>query len=165
MAKKATPAAAGRTTGKSGGLTTGNKLAIFVTAAALLPTALPTLTLVFFAMLPTIAAALVDRGPHRYAWLCVGGLNFAGVSPYLFELWFGEHTLDQALTQLSDVLALLVIYGAAAFGWMLYMAVPPLVGAFLQIAAQRRVAVLRGQQKKLAEQWGPDVKAAAVTAE
>lgn len=160
MAKKAATRTAAAPARRAGGLTMGNKAAIFVAAAMLLPFSLPTLTLLFFAMLPTIAAALVDRGPHRYAWLCVGGLNFAGVSPYLFELWFGDHSFDNALAQLSDVLALLVIYGAAAFGWLLYIAIPPLVGGFLQVAAQRRVTVLRSQQKKLVDLWGPDVKAA-----
>ncbi len=157
MAKKASRAAVAPAR-RSGGMSAGNKLAMLIAAVVALPLSLPTLTLLFFALLPTMAAALVDRGPHRYAWLCVGGLNFAGVSPYLLELWFGEHTLDNALTQLGDVLALLVIYGAAAFGWLLYMAIPPLVGGFLQIAAQRRVAVLRSQQKKLVELWGPEVK-------
>ncbi len=153
MARKAT----GRAPPAPGSVTAGQKLAFFLAALAILPFSLPTLTLLFFAMLPTLAAAIVDRGPHRYAWLCVGGLNFAGAAPYLFKLWFEAHTLDNAFAQLSDVLALLVIYGSAAFGWLLYMMMPPVVGAFLQVAAQRRVATLRANQKKLVDQWGPDV--------
>lgn len=158
MPKKPTTAAAAAAPARPGGISGVHKLAMAVAAVVLLPMSLPTLTLLFFAMLPTMAAALVDRGPHRYAWLCVGGLNFAGATPYLFELWFVEHTVDHAFVQLGSVLALLVIYGAAGLGWLLHMAMPPAVSAFLQVAAQRRVAVLRAQQKKLVDLWGPDVK-------
>lgn len=156
MAKKqqpirtAAPPPAGATTG-------AQKAILLLCGLAIVPFAMPTLMLLFFGMLPTMVAAMVDRGPHRYAWLCVGGLNFSGISPYLFELWKQGHTLDAAFAQLTNVLALLVIYGAASFGWVVYMMMPPVVGAFLQVAAQRRIGLLRANQKKLVEQWGPDV--------
>ena len=64
--------------------------------AALVPFSLPTVIVVVFTMLPTLAAYFSERGPHRYAWLCVGGLNFSGVVPFLFGLWFKVDTLDAA---------------------------------------------------------------------
>ena len=135
-----------------------NRFMLLIIAVGMVPFSLPTITYLFFAMLPTLVAALVDRGPHRYTWLCVGGLNFAGATPGLFELWFGGHTIDLAMVQLTDVVNELLIFGAAAMGWLIYTATPPVVGAFLAMAAQRRVAVLKAQQKRLVELWGEDVK-------
>lgn len=133
------------------------KAILVLAGLAVLPLALPTLILLFFGLLPTMAAAVAERGPQRYAWICVGGLNFAGLSPFLIELWRSGHTIDHALAQVTGVLALLLAYGAAAFGWLLYIAVPPVVGAVVQVAAQRRAQTLRTAQLKLVERWGPDV--------
>lgn len=142
---------------KGGGLNIFHRMLLVIAALLIVPVSIPSLTVLFFGLLPTVGAALTDRGPHRYAWLSVGGLNFAGVSPYLMDLWFKGHTMDRALSSLTDVFALLVIFGSASFGWLLYMVMPPVVGAFLQVAAQRRITVLRSTQRKLVEQWGPDV--------
>lgn len=158
MAKKPSKAAAPtRKPAKSGDLSMFHRMVLVFAALLIVPIAIPTLTLLFFGMLPTLTAALVDRGPNRYAWLSVGGVNFAGVSPYLMDLWFKGQTMERALSSLTDVFTLLVIFGSAAFGWLLYMVMPPVVGAFLQVAAQRRITVLRNNQRKLVEQWGPDV--------
>lgn len=162
MAKKAAaPAKTAVKPSGGGGVNLFHRILLVAAALMIIPVSIPTLTVLFFGMLPTMAAALVDRGPHRYAWLSVGGLNFAGVSPYIMDLWFKGHTLERAVTSLTDVFALLVIFGSAAFGWLLYMVTPPVAGAFLQVAAQRRITVLRGNQRKLVEQWGPDVVGAA----
>ena len=108
-------------------------------------------------MLPTLMAFLVDRQRPRYAAVCVGGLNLAGVFPHLLPIWFGAHTTQAAEVVLTDVFVLVSMYGAALFGWMLYFAVPPLVGAVLSVMAQRRVALLRLSQKSLIEEWGESV--------
>jgi hypothetical protein len=41
--------------------------------------------------------------------------------------------------------------------WMIFIAIPPVVGAFLTVMAQRRVSQLRRDQKELIEEWGEDV--------
>ena len=120
---------------------------------------LPSVILVFFGMLPTLVALIVDRTNQKYAVFCVGGMNFSGVFPYLLDLWAGEHTAGSAMEILTDVFSLLLIYGAAGFGWMIFIAVPPVVGAFLTVMAQRRVSQLRRDQKELIEEWGEDVAA------
>ncbi len=51
----------------------------------------------------------------------------------------------------------MVMYSAAAAGWMLFLAVPPVVGVLLNWTAQRRIAALRARQKRIIEEWGKDV--------
>ena len=118
---------------------------------------LPTVVLLFFAMMPAIVAFIIDRSPQKYSVYCVGGLNFCGVYPFLTDLWTGQHTVSAAADILTDVFSLLLIYSAAGFGWMIFIAVPPLVGAILTVISQRRIAQLSRIQRTLIEEWGEDV--------
>lgn len=141
--------------GKKGGIASG--LGMLVMGVPLVILFLPTVVLLVFAMLPTFVAFLVERAPYRYGFICVGGFNFAGVSPYLLNMWFERHDITMALDTLSNVFALVLIYGAAGFGWLIYAVTPTLVGSFLSLTSSRRVAALRAGQRKLIEEWGPEV--------
>ncbi len=118
---------------------------------------LPTVIFLLFAMLPTIAAYVVEKKPAKYEWICVGGLNFAGAVPFLVTLWMGRHTVEAAGAMLTDVFTLMAIYGAAGVGWLIFMALPPVIGIFMQMKAQRRVATLKATQARLIATWGPEV--------
>jgi hypothetical protein len=128
-----------------------------VVVVLLIALSLPTVLLVVFGMLPSIVAAIVDRTPQKSATFCVGGMNFCGVFPYLLTLWGGDHTIAMAFDTLTDVFALLVMYGAAGFGWMIFTSVPPIIVTFLNVRNQRRVATLRATQKRIIAEWGNDV--------
>ena len=147
-------AAAKKGGGGSGGINKGVVLAIL---AALVPFSLPTVLLVFFTMLPTLVSWATEKGPNKYAFLCVGGLNFSGVFPYLFSLWFGVHTLDEAFRMLTDPVMLMTAYGCAMIGWGIYGAMPPMVASYLAASSKRRVGSLKSVQKKLIEDWGDEV--------
>lgn len=153
MAKKK-KAGGGRPRRKGG---VANGIGMLIMGVPLVILFLPTVVLLAFAMLPTAVAFVVERGNYRYGFICVGGFNFAGVSPYLLNMWFERHDITMALDTLSNVFALMLIYGAAGFGWLLYAVTPTLVGSFLSLTSSRRVAKLRADQRKLVEQWGPEV--------
>ena len=121
---------------------------------------LPTVVFLFLSMLPTFIALIVDTSSKvkfKYKWLCVGGLNFAGALPFLFKLWFGSNTPDGALNLFLGNVAFIVIYLAAAVGWVFYRCIPPVVLSFLEMNDQRRVAHLRELQVKLVAKWGEEI--------
>lgn len=161
MAKKpsavAQAQAAAKAKKKGGGGSGMNKVVVLMILAALVPFSLPTVTLLFFTMLPTLAAWASEKGSNKYAWLCVGGLNFAGVIKFLFDLWFGVHTLDEAFNLLSEASVLLWSYGASGIGWLMYLSMPPMVSSWLSFTTDRRVAALKAAQKRLVEEWGDEV--------
>ena len=134
-----------------------NRTVILLGGIALVPFALPTLLLLVIGMLPTMAAVFTERGSGRQAWVSVGGLNFAGLSNWLLKLWFAHHTLGYAIDELRTITPLIVAYAGAALGWMLYLAMPPLVNAVTTVTSQRRVVTLAAQQRKLVELWGDAV--------
>ena len=147
--------AQGATAGKAPGKATPIWLSVL--AALVVVVSLPTVIILFFGLLPSMASYLTDRSKEKYASYCIGGMNFAGVFPYLLDLWLGDHSLAAARDILTNVFNLGVMYSSAAFGWLLFTFIPPVVGSFLTVMAQRRVAALRNEQRQLIEEWGDAV--------
>ncbi len=117
----------------------------------------PTALIVFFGMMPAIVSFLVDRTPQKYGPLSVTGMNFCGVFPVLLKLWTGEHSFSAAFDLLVDPMMLLLMYGAAAFGWMLFLVIPPVITSFIAVVTERRVVYLRNVQKNIVDEWGEEV--------
>lgn len=134
----------------------------FVLFVGLIWLSFETVVMVSLAMPPTAVAWIIDRSHQKSATFCVAGMNFCGLFPHLMDFWHGTHSMVAALDIITNVFVLLSIYGAAAFGWMLYVAVPPVVGTFLTVMAQRRVAQLRTLQRQILEEWGESVARAAM---
>jgi len=110
-------------------------------------------------LLPTMVAFVVDKSSGKYATFCVGSLNITGISPSIFELWAGDNSMSQAIQIITNVFDLVIMYGAAGFGWILYIIIPSAVSALLTIIGQRRIARFRGRQRELISKWGKDVAA------
>jgi len=117
----------------------------------------PTVIVVGFGLLPTGVAFIIDRSDQKYATFCVGGLNTCGVFPYLLKIWTDTHSIDAAFDIITDVFSLSVMFAAAGFGWMLFLSIPPVISAVLNVLAERRVQVLREVQRKIIEEWGNSV--------
>jgi hypothetical protein len=157
MAKKTAAKRKGKVEKEGKSKSGGTRILIMLFLIGLIPFSIPTLMLLFAGMLPTLVAALTDRSISRYAWICVGGLNFAGLAPALLKLWFGHHEVTFALGLITDVRAMLPAYGAAALGWGLYFAAPPIVITIMIATSKRRAAAMIQQMKKLEEEWGDEV--------
>ena len=119
---------------------------------------------VLVGMAPTIVALIIDRTPKKYAAFCVGGMNFAGVFPSLMKLWGAGNSLGgvkEGIAIAFNPFNLTVMYGAAAFGWLIYQMVPPIVAAMIAVSAQHRIAQLRGRQRELIKEWGDAIALAS----
>lgn len=137
----------------------GNRqtLGLALCAIALIAVWPPTAMVLAIGMLPTFVAAIVDRTAGKLAARCVGLLNVCGVLPFVLQLWSHGHTVTAAKHLLTNVLDLSAMFAAAAVGWLLFLAIPPVVSAVLRVQAERRAAALRARQKKLVEEWGDGV--------
>ena len=128
-----------------------------VIALAMMMISLPTVIMFFLGMLPSLVAWVIDSSKEKYATCCVSGLNFSGLFPFLMDVWFVNHSTDMAIRLVTDVFNLVVIYGSAALGWVLYVAVPPVITTFLSVAAQTRLKLLKTTQSDIIEEWGEKV--------
>lgn len=116
-----------------------------------------TVLLLFFTMLPTGVAYVVDSSRGKYAASSVGGMNFAAVFPVLFGLWLHGNSISAASTVLTDPFRMAAIYGAAAFGWILHLGIPMIACAIHRVTSVGKIARLRMRQQQLIEAWGEEV--------
>jgi hypothetical protein len=144
---------------------TTKALVIAVSALILLFAALPTATLLAIGLAPTLVAFVVDITPGRYLAKCVAGMNFAGVVPYLHNLWFTGHGLSSAIDIVTNVYALFLMYSAAGLGWLLFFGLPGAVAMFRALNAKRRIYALREKQKDLISEWGECILPAGAATE
>ncbi len=113
--------------------------------------------IVFVGLLPTIVALIVDRTPRKCAVASVGGLNLAGVSPFLLDLWFNSPSMDFAMALITNPFVLVTMYGAAAVGWLLFAGLPLLTLRISEFTVERRIRSLQDRQGALLAEWGQDV--------
>ncbi|MGA0393121.1 MAG: hypothetical protein ACO3MW_03535 [Rhodospirillales bacterium] len=158
-----------QTAGQSKKYTPRMKLGMILALLTVMFYSTSSLLLIFFAMLPTFVAYVIDRSYNRSNTICVGAANLCGVFPFLLELWLGQHSIAGAIIILTNLFNIAIMYFAAAFGWMLFIAVPPVVVSVQRVFDQHHVVNLKAQQRKLLEEWSKavaeDVKDSAVLKE
>jgi hypothetical protein len=153
-AKKAVPAGKAGKAGKSRIGMAFAWISALVIILVLVTTAPAVAMFVGAGLAPTLAAALIDRDPEKFAAISVGALNLAGLSPYVVRMFVSP---GAAQMMMSDMFVWLVIYGAAAMGWGLYMGCPIIAVRLADLRAEWRVRELKRRQESLAEDWGPEV--------
>jgi hypothetical protein len=118
---------------------------------------LPTTILLVVGMLPTLVAALVDRTRERVLGMTVGSMNLAGCTPFVIELWSGEHTPERALEIVAQPLPITIMFAAAALGYMIEWSMTGIVASIMSQKAIARLKAIDEQQKKLIDRWGREV--------
>ncbi len=143
---------------KKGNLKTSYKGQLFlifglVTAAVFLPSTV----LLAIGMMPTLAAALVDRSRRKTKAVTVGAMNLAGCTPFLLELWYKGHSFEESAQIISQPTAIIVMYAAAAVGYLIDWALGGIVASVLYQRGNSRKKSIVQRQKDLVERWGREV--------
>lgn len=120
---------------------------------------LPTSTLIFFGMLPSLVAVFFSLKGRGARASTVTAMNMAGCIPFVFKLWSSGNTFEIAFEILTDAQALAVMYTAAAFGYMIDWVVTGLVSSYLYQKGVRRMKDIKKRQAVLIENWGRGVAA------
>lgn len=123
---------------------------------------LPFAVVLFFGMIPSYAAWMVDQREEKNASITVAMLNFCGVVPIMLNLWNRGGELSQAFDMLKDPFNLLSMYGAAGMGWLLIMAMPPVMMFLIGIKREEAVRQLTERMHKLQDEWGDSITNAVV---
>lgn len=141
----------------------GWKLLMLILVLGLGLAVLPTMVVAAVGMLPTLVAYIVDGRREKYAAFSVGCMNFCGVLPFMLQLWTQEHSFAMAWRIVGDPISWMVMYAAAAVGWIIYYAAPHVVAGYLRLQLDRRIQKLRGYQKDLVTEWGDSITRGAGT--
>lgn len=118
-----------------------------------------TYVLFIIGILPTIVAYYIDVSPSRSLYHSVLACNFAGVLPYVAQLISsGNETSEmQMMLPPQNMMPLLIMYSAAALGWILYYAAPHIARFVITSLNQRKIKRLQQSQKKLLQEWGNEI--------
>ena len=112
-------------------------------------------------MIPSGVAFLIDRTRRKHAARTVAWMNLAGCLVVILELWTGGGSIALALELLVEPLNWVIMFGAAAFGWVIYFPLPPIVAGYLTLSQEMKLKELAKKQKALEKEWGKDVRRSA----
>ena len=118
---------------------------------------LPSTMLFCLGMAPTWVAYVIDLDRKKSAAVSVGALNLCGVIPFATALWRGGNSVEHATRILANVETWAVMYGAAAIGWIIFYAVPPVVAGVMAFHASLRLQDLESRRAALRAAWGDEV--------
>ncbi|MBK8209429.1 MAG: hypothetical protein IPK78_05120 [Rhodospirillales bacterium] len=143
----------------------GSLIFLFVgfVAAAVVTAAPAAAPIALGGMLPTLVVIALDWSQGRSVACTVGGMNVAGVVPFLPALWCRRGALISPVDMLGDTTAVIVMYAAAAAGWLLIALLPALFAVLEREEAAYRQVQLRRAQQLLEEEWGQGVVGAEVS--
>ena len=118
---------------------------------------LPTTFVLSISMLPTFAAFLVDRSKRKSKAITVGAMNLAGSVPFLLELWTEGHNFERGIEIITNPQAIIVMYAAAAVGYLIDWAMTGIIASFLLQRGKARAKSIKKRQAELIERWGKEV--------
>ena len=141
---------------KKSGTPLSVRFAFFVSMVAAV-VFLPTTIVLAVCMIPTMVAMMVDSQTEKTAGMTVGAMNFVGTVPVWFSLWDAGHTIPAALQIALQPMTIMLSYGAAAVGWLLYNNIPSFVASLIVSKNERRLRDIDRRQRELLKKWGKDV--------
>lgn len=118
---------------------------------------LPSTVLLGVGMMPSFTVMFVDPARARTKVVTVGALNLAGCVPFLLDLWTQGHSIDQAFSIVADPKAIIVMYAAAAAGYLLDWSLSAVVAGVLFQRGKTRQVGIRKRQEELVTRWGTEV--------
>ncbi len=121
---------------------------------------LPTSMLLCVGMLPSLIAVFISAKGVGARASTVTAMNLAGCIPFVFQLWQGEHSFESSMDMLSDPMHIVIMYTAAAFGYMIDFVVTGVVSSFMYQKGELRLKTIKKRQEKLVKQWGEAVTGA-----
>jgi len=114
---------------------------------------------IFFiaSMMPTFVAYFTDSKKGKNKTFTIGALNFSAFFYYFINIWRQPFPMDKAMEYLADPVTIIVVYGAAAFGYGLNYISTLMISGVLRQKSLARIEKLEEKKKKLEERWGDKV--------
>lgn len=108
-------------------------------------------------MLPSIIAYYMDVTRGRYHYKTILACNLTGILPYLAKL-LAHGPSHSAIQQIMGSLdSWLSVYGAALMGLLLLKICPLVAQSVVASIAQTQIAAIERAQRKIENEWGPEV--------
>lgn len=126
-------------------------LILLLPAAALMA---PLAIVVVAALVPGVVARIVDTTPGRYLTFTVFSLNLVGSLYFVNQMLSMGSSLEIAARVLQDPIGWLAALSGAGCGWLLFLAVPPLIAKMAEAQSAMRMRRVHRDQAQLISEWG-----------
>jgi len=112
------------------------------------------------ALLPSVVAFYIDRDVGKPAFKTVLSCNLAATLPSLVPMLDAGIRMRHYDTSavLSNPSTWLIVYSGAAAGWCLIYLCRYIARFTVMLFYEYNIAMLEGQQKRLIEEWGQQIK-------
>jgi len=131
-------------------------LLLLLPAAALMA---PIAIVMVAALVPSVVARIVDSSPNRYLTFTVLGLNLVGSLYFVHQVLALGNSLEVVAMVLRDSIGWLAALSGAGCGWLLYIAVPPIIAKMAEAQSVLRMRRVHKDQAQLINEWGEVVAA------
>ena len=131
-------------------------LLLLLPAAALMA---PIAIVMVAALVPSVVARIVDSSPNRYLTFTVLGLNLVGSLYFVHQVLALGNSLEVVAMVLRDSIGWLAALCGAGCGWLLYIAVPPIIAKMAEAQSVLRMRRVHKDQAQLINEWGEVVAA------
>jgi uncharacterized SAM-binding protein YcdF (DUF218 family) len=118
---------------------------------------LPVTIIVAVGMLPTLVSFFVDKTRGKAQTISVGAFNFAACFLFLVRLLSAGSLLDEALSIVTDPVAIIVIYMGAGAGYLVDIVVSSVAVGLAYKKIESRQVTIKKIQRDLVERWGKEV--------
>ena len=119
---------------------------------------LSTSLILFIGLIPSLVAFFVDQSEKKMKAVTVGSFNAIGCIPFVMQLWDQGKSLEVAMQIIFDPMVLVIIYSAAAVGYLVDWMVVSVATALLYKKGQDRKEAIAKRQAQLIKRWGDGVK-------
>lgn len=154
MAKE-TPAKAGAAA-QPKGFKPALLLILLLPVAALMA---PLAIVVVAALVPSVVARIVDSSPGRYLTFAVFSFNLVGALYFVHQVLTMGSSLEVVARVLQDSIGWLAALSGAGCGWLLFLAMPPLIAKMAEAQSALRMRRVHRDQTQLISEWGEVVAA------
>ena len=131
-------------------------LVLLLPAAALMA---PIAIVMVAALVPSVVARIVDSNPNRYLTFTVLGLNLVGSLYFVHQVLTKGNSLEVVAMVLQDSIGWLAALSGAGCGWLLFLAVPPLIAKMAEAQSGLRLRRVHRDQTQLINECGEVVAA------
>ncbi len=121
---------------------------------------LSTTVMLCIGMVPTLVVAFVNFGKKKAKAITVGAINFAGCSPFVFELWTTGRDMANSLNIVLDANTIMIMYGAAMVGYIVEWALTGIVAGIMREKGKGKLKSIKKRQAELVDRWGKKVTGA-----
>lgn len=111
------------------------------------------------ALVPSMVARIVDSGPGRYLTFTVFSFNLIGALYFVHQVLAMGSSLEVAARVLQDSIGWLAALSGAGCGWLLFLAMPPLIAKMAEAQSALRMRRVHRDQTQLINEWGEVVAA------